>query len=215
MARSPERLDAVVNNAGIVVDGPVEGLALPELRRQLEVNVVGQVAVTQAVLPRLRRHRGRIVFISSVSGRLSTPWTGAYNASKFAIEAIADALRIELRTWAIPVILVEPNSTDTDLWRTALDKVDATEAALSPQHRALYAVQAQGMRRATKVIQRQAVPVERVVQAIEQALSDERPRARYPVGVQSRVQLVLSALTPTRVMDALLAKALGVPRAPG
>jgi NAD(P)-dependent dehydrogenase (short-subunit alcohol dehydrogenase family) len=210
----PAQLDAVVNNAGIVVDGPIEGLASAELRRQLEVNVVGQVAVTQAVLPRIRASRGRIVFISSLSGRISTPWTGAYNASKFAIEALADAMRLELRPWGIKVILVEPTSTDTDMWRTALEKLDATEAALSPEHRRLYHPQADGMRRATKLIQRQAVPVQGVVATIARALTDERPKARYPVGLPSKVQLALTAVTPTRVLDAALGRALGVPRGP-
>src|SRR6476620_1492964 len=93
----PERLDALVNNAGIVVGGPMEGVALDALRDQLEVNVVAQVAVAQAVLPALRRAQGRIVFVSSVSGRVATPMMGAYNASKYAIEAIADAMRLELR----------------------------------------------------------------------------------------------------------------------
>jgi NAD(P)-dependent dehydrogenase (short-subunit alcohol dehydrogenase family) len=97
----PRRLDAIINNAGIVVDGRIEALALEDLRRQLEVNVVGQVAVTQAVLPLLRESRGRIVFMSSVSDRMSAPRTGAYNASKPALEGLADSLRIELRPWGI------------------------------------------------------------------------------------------------------------------
>src|SRR3954454_1031990 len=87
------RLDGLVNNAGIVVGGPVEAVPIPELRRKLEVNLVGQVAVTQALLPKLREARGRIVFISSVSGRVATPLTGPYNASKFGLEGIVDALR--------------------------------------------------------------------------------------------------------------------------
>jgi NAD(P)-dependent dehydrogenase (short-subunit alcohol dehydrogenase family) len=95
----PERLDAVVNNAGIVVDGPIEALTLEDLRRQVEVNVVGQAAVTQAVLPRIRASRGRIVFVSSLSGRVATPFMGAYSASKLALEWLADSLRIELRPW--------------------------------------------------------------------------------------------------------------------
>ena len=103
----PQRLDAVVNNAGVVVSGPIEAVPPAELRRQLDVNVVGQVAVTQAVLPRLRAARGRVVFVSSLSGRVSTPMTGAYSASKFALEAVADALRMELRPWGVRVVLVE------------------------------------------------------------------------------------------------------------
>ena len=131
-AALPERLDAVVNNAGIVVSGPVEAVPLDELRRQLEVNVVGQVAVTQAVLPKLRASRGRVVFVSSLSGRISTPMTGAYNASKFALEGLADALRMEVRPWGIRVVLVEPAQTDTDMWREADGALDEAVAGLSP-----------------------------------------------------------------------------------
>lgn len=210
----PDRLDALVNNAGVVVDGPIEAIALDDLRRQFEINVVGQVAVTQAVLPRLRQSRGRIVFMSSVSGRLATPWTGAYNASKFALEALADSMRMELRPWGIKVILVEPTSTDTDLWRDALNQLDRTEAALAPEHRRLYAKHLVGMRRTTKVIQKQAVPPEHVVDVVEKALTASRPRARYPVGVLSKVQLALGAITPTPVMDVSLARLIGVPRKP-
>ena len=114
-----DRLDALVNNAGIAVGGVLEAVPLDELRHQLEVNVVGQVAVTQAVLPKLRAASGRIVFISSVSGRVSAPIMTPYTASKYAIEAIADGLRIELRPWGINVVLVEPGSIDTDIWRGA------------------------------------------------------------------------------------------------
>lgn len=210
----PAHLDAVVNNAGIVLDGPIEAIVPDDLRHQLDVNVVGQVAVTQAVLPRIRESRGRIVFISSVSGRISTPWTGAYNASKFALEGLADALRIELRPWGIKVIIVEPSSTDTDLWRTALEQLDRTEAALSAEHRRLYARHVVGMRRTTKLIQKQAVPVANVVATVEHALTDPRPRARYPVGAVSKIQLAMGAATPTRVMDAALARLTGVPRKP-
>jgi NAD(P)-dependent dehydrogenase (short-subunit alcohol dehydrogenase family) len=208
----PARLDAVVNNAGVVVDGPVEAVALDDLRRQLEVNVVGQLAVTQAVLPRLRESQGRVVFISSVSGRIATPWTGAYNASKFAIEGLADALRIELRPWKIKVILVEPSSTDTDMWQGALEQLDATQAAMSDEHRRLYAGHVKGMRRTTKMIQKQAVPVEHVVAAVQRALNDRRPKARYPVGAVSKIQLAMDAATPTPVMDAALATLTGIPR---
>lgn len=131
-AALPERLDAVVNNAGIVVGGPVETIPPDEVRRQLEVNVVAPVAVTQAVLPMIRAAGGRIVFVSSVGGRVSSPVTGVYAASKYAIEALADALRMELRPWGIHVSLIEPGAIDTDMWRTAMDVADATEAAMTP-----------------------------------------------------------------------------------
>jgi len=208
----PAELDAVVNNAGVVVDGPLEAITMADLRRQLEVNVVGQLAVTQAVLPRLRSSQGRIVFISSVSGRIATPWTGAYNASKFALEGMADSLRIELRPWKIKVILVEPAATDTALWQDALTQLEATTSAMSDEHRRLYAGHVKGMTRTTKMIQKQAVPAEHVVRAVERALNDRRPKARYPVGAPAKVQLVMDAVTPTPIMDASLATMTGIPR---
>jgi NAD(P)-dependent dehydrogenase (short-subunit alcohol dehydrogenase family) len=117
-AKLPATVDAVVNNAGVFVGGPVEAVPLAELRRMLEINLVGTLAATQAVLPRLRSSRGRIVFVSSVSGRVVTPMFGAYAPSKFALEADADALRMELAPWGIRVAVVEPAQTDrASSWR--------------------------------------------------------------------------------------------------
>jgi NAD(P)-dependent dehydrogenase (short-subunit alcohol dehydrogenase family) len=207
----PERLDAVVNNAGIVVSGPLETLSADELREQFEVNVVGAVALTNLVLPRLRESRGRIVFVSSLSGIVSTPMTGAYNASKFALEAIADAWRLELRPWGIGVSLVEPAMTDTDLWRKAPETLEAEAAEMSAEHRALYGEHLDGMRKTVPRIQKMAKPVEGVAAAIEKALTAARPRARYPVGVDVRVQAALSGVTPVRVKDAAFGRLTGMP----
>jgi len=208
----PERLDAVVNNAGIVVSGPMEGLPLDEVRRQFEVNVVGQVAVTQAVLPKLRASRGRVVFVSSLSGRVSTPMTGAYNASKFALEGLADALRMEVRPWGIRVVLIEPAQTDTDLWRDADKALEESVAALSPGHRELYARHIDGARRMIPRSQRMASSVDGVAAAIERALIARRPRARYVVGAGPKVQGALAQVTPTGALDAALRLATGIPR---
>jgi NAD(P)-dependent dehydrogenase (short-subunit alcohol dehydrogenase family) len=208
----PERLDGVVNNAGIAIGGPIEGLPLDELRRQLEVNVVGQVAVTQAVLPRLRASRGRVVFVSSLSGKVSTPMTGAYNASKFALEGLADALRMELRPWGIKVVLIEPAQTDTDMWREADGALDEAVASLAPEHRELYARHIEGSRKMIPRSQKMASPVDGVAGAIERALTASRPRARYVIGVGPRIQGVLANVTPTPVLDTALSAALGVPR---
>jgi NAD(P)-dependent dehydrogenase (short-subunit alcohol dehydrogenase family) len=208
----PQRLDAVVNNAGIVVGGPVEGVPVDELRRQLDVNVVGQVAVTQAVLPRLRAARGRVVFVSSLSGRVATPMTGAYNASKFALEGLADALRMEVAPWGIKVVLIEPAQTDTDMWRTADDALEEAVGTLSPGHRELYARHIEGWRKSIPRSQKMASPVDTVAAAIERALTARRPRARYVVGAGPRVQGALARVTPTSALDAALRAATGVPR---
>jgi NAD(P)-dependent dehydrogenase (short-subunit alcohol dehydrogenase family) len=210
--RLPSRLDAVVNNAGVVVPGPLEGLPLAELRRQLEVNVVGQMAVTQAVLPRLRAARGRVVFVSSLSGRVSTPMSGAYNASKFALEGMADALRMELAPWGVKVALIEPAQTDTDIWRSAEEDAERATALLDPHHRELYARHIAGYRKTIPRSQRMAAPAEGVAAAIEKALTDRRPRARYVVGGPARAQALLAQLTPSPVLDLLLRTGTGVPR---
>jgi NAD(P)-dependent dehydrogenase (short-subunit alcohol dehydrogenase family) len=210
----PPTLDALVNNAGIVVGGPIEAVPLDELRRQLEVNVVGQVSITQALLPRLRPVRGRIAFVSSVSGRISTPMTGAYSGSKFALEAIADALRMELRPWHIPVVLIEPAQTDTDMWRTAEDLLEEVVGDLTPEMRALYAGHIEGQRAAIPKSVKMAVPVENVAEVIERSLTAKRPKARYVVGAGPRVAAGLVPLLPSRLRDAVLAGSSGVPRRP-
>jgi NAD(P)-dependent dehydrogenase (short-subunit alcohol dehydrogenase family) len=208
------QLDAVVNNAGIAVSGPLEGLALAELRRQLEINVTAQLAVTQAVLPALRASRGRVVFVSSLSGRVATPMMGAYNASKYALEGMADALRMELSPWGVKVVLVEPAQTDTDLWRNAEETVEQTVAGLSDQHRQLYEKHITGMRKGVRLSQKLAAPADGVAVVIEKALTASRPRARYVVGTPARVQASLLPLTPTPVLDFVLKAASGVPRRP-
>jgi NAD(P)-dependent dehydrogenase (short-subunit alcohol dehydrogenase family) len=205
-----DRLDLLVNNAGIAVGGVVEALPLDELRRQLEVNVVGQVAVTQALLPALRAASGRIVFISSVSGRTSVPALTPYAASKFAIEAIADGLRVELRAWGIDVVLVEPGSIDTDIWRSGLEQFDTTVAAMTDEHRRLYGRLLEGSRKLIASTAKRAVAVDKVVDVIEEAATASRPRARYVAGLDARIQIALRTLLPARAFDALMARLLGV-----
>jgi NAD(P)-dependent dehydrogenase (short-subunit alcohol dehydrogenase family) len=203
------RLDALVNNAGVVVGGVVEALDLEDLRHQLEVNVVGQVAVTQALLPALRAAAGRVVFMSSVSGRVSAPVMTPYTASKFAIEAIADGLRVELRQWGIRVVLVEPGSVDTDLWRGAEAQFDAGVAAMTDEHRRLYGSLLAGARKMVRATAKRAAPVDKVTAAIVAAVTAERPRTRYVVGADARGQVLLKAALPDRAYDALVARVTG------
>ncbi len=207
----PDRLAAIVNNAGIVVSGPMETVTPDEWRKQLEINVIGQLAVTQAVLPRLRRSRGRVVFISSVNGRLSMSLIGAYCASKFALEAAADALRMELRPWRIGVAIVEPGQTDTDMWRTADDMVDQTAATLTAEQRDLYARHIAGMKKMIPMSQKLAVPAEKVSAVVEEALTARRPRARYVVGVGPKLQVALMTNLPAWVRDGVLRRVSGQP----
>jgi NAD(P)-dependent dehydrogenase (short-subunit alcohol dehydrogenase family) len=200
----PERLAAVVNNAAMVVRGPMEAIPPTELRRQLEVNVVGQLAVTQVALPRLRRSHGRVVFISSLNGRVSFPLLGAYCASKFALEAAADALRMELKSWDIPVVIIEPAQTKTDMWRAAQSRLDEMSPAISEETRQLYEQHLQGLAKVIARSQKMAVPPTRVVEVIEEALTARRPRARYVVGLGPKLQLAFVTKLPTAMRDRLL-----------
>ncbi len=213
-AQLPAELDGLVNNAGIIVNGPVEGLTLDDLSRQLDVNVTAQIGVTHAVLPRIRAAKGRIVFISSVSGLIATPGTGAYNASKFALEALADALRMELRPWGIRVSLVEPGPIRTDMWGGALEQHDAMVAALTEEHRVLYAPHLAGTRKLLGRMQKLAADPQKVVDAVDHALTARRPKSRYLLDASSRIQKTVMGLTPTPIRDAVLAAATTSKRRP-
>jgi len=210
----PERLDAVINNAGIAVAGPVETVSPDSWREQLEVNVIGQFAVTQAVLPQLRKARGRVLFVSSVNGRIATPMLGPYSASKFALEAAADALRVELRAWGISVVLIEPAQTDTDMWRTAGDMVLEVEAGMSPAHRDLYAKHIVGMKKFVPRARKIASPTDKVVAVVEEALTARRPKARYVVALLPKIQIMLVTNMPAGLRDRLMGFMVGLPRRP-
>jgi len=195
--RELQPLDGLVNNAGIAVTAPLEHLPLDELRRQLEVNVVGQLAVIQACLPALRAANGRIVNVSSISGRVALPLFGPYAASKFALEALSDALRREQRE--VPVILVEPGAIATPIWDRSIDAADALWDAM-PQDR--YAPLVARMRALAATPKRD--PPELVARVIATALTTARPRTRYVIGRSARVQAALARALPGRAMDQLL-----------
>lgn len=211
-AQLPDRLDALVNNAGIGVLGPVEAVSMPDLRRQFEVNLFGQVAVTQAVLPQIRAARGRIVFISSTGGRAPVMMEGAYCASKFAVEGLADVLRGELRPWHIDVAVVEPGPTDTGPWREIQSMLEAMEEGLSTTHRELYAQHIRGMLKLVNTLQSRTAPPDVVARVVERALTARRPRARYAAGTQAQAMVTMNAILPTRVNDAIGARLLGLRR---
>jgi NAD(P)-dependent dehydrogenase (short-subunit alcohol dehydrogenase family) len=203
----PAELNGVVNNAGIIVNGPVEGLTLDDLSRQLDINVTAQIGVTQAVLPKLREARGRVLFMSSVSGLITTPGTGAYSASKYAIESLADALRMELRPWQIRVSLIEPGPIRTDMWGNALDDYDRMTAQLAEQHRELYASHLAGNRKLLARLQKLASDPKKVVKAVDHALTSKHPKRRYLLDSLSRAQKAFASLAPTAISDAVLAGA--------
>jgi NAD(P)-dependent dehydrogenase (short-subunit alcohol dehydrogenase family) len=202
------RLDALVNNAGIGFGGPLELVPIDDLRNQLEVNVLGPVALTQALLPALRRARGRILFISSVGGRVAMAFTAPYAASKHAIEAIGDALRVELRSSNVQVALIEPGSVATPIWDKAHVQADAV--SIPPELQGAYGNVPAAMNKVLEETARRGVPPERVAETIERALGARRMKARYVVGTDAKVMLLLKALLPDLLFDRVVRRALGV-----
>ena len=200
----------IVSNAGISPGGPLEITSVENLRRCLEVNLVGAVAVTQAFLPSLRTGGGRIVLMGSISGRLPSPMLSYYSASKSALAAIADCLRVELRQWSIPVSLVEPGAVKTPIWDKGLREADKWMES-PPWGAELYMEAAKSAR---KLIVRRAgagVSAERVAAAVVHALTSPRPSTRYLVGSDAYIQAALRA-APDRVRDMILARVLGISR---
>lgn len=200
-------LYGLMNNAGITVNGPLEFLELDELRRQLEVNVIGQVAVTQAFLPMLRAAKGRIVNTGSIAGFFSTPMLVPYAMSKYAMEAFSDGLRRELRPLGVSVSLLEPGSIATPIW----EKGQTAAAALSEDESSdlleVYGPLVRSIQKFAHVAERDAEPTEVVVRDVLHAFTASRPRTRYLMGGGARARKWMSRL-PDRLGDRLLAKAL-------
>jgi NAD(P)-dependent dehydrogenase (short-subunit alcohol dehydrogenase family) len=197
------RLDGLVDNAGIAIAAPLEHLPLDELRRQLEVNVVGQLAVTQALLPALRAARGRVVLIGSIAGRSALPFLGAYAISKFALEALADTLRVELAPDGMHVSLVEPGTIATPIW----SKPQPVADTLSPEALDRYGSRMARFRSTAATRSAKAAPVDSVARAVEHALTDEHPRTRYLVGRDAHIRATIERL-PDRLRDRVLRRTL-------
>ena len=205
-------LSGLVNNAGFALAGPLELLPIADLRRQLEVNVIGQVAVSQAFLPLLRQGRGRIVNMSSIAGRAATPFLGPYCASKFALEAVSDALRSEVRPWGITVSLVEPGAVQSEIWERSKTHAEAALSQTRPDQLALYKIQLEKLRELMIKVQRRAIPAVDVAKVVAQALTATRPRTRYLVGYDAKFRALLKFWLPDSMQDALLEWFLGLPR---
>jgi NAD(P)-dependent dehydrogenase (short-subunit alcohol dehydrogenase family) len=201
-AKEPRGLAGLVNNAGMAVPSPLELVPLDELRRQMEVNLIGQLAVTQAFVPLLRKARGRIVNIGSIGDRVVQPMAGAYHMSKYALAAMNDTLRLELRGWGIDVVLVEPGAIATPIWDTSLKLADDLLPRV-PGAIELYGSQIEAARADAK---RQAVrgaPPDTVARAILTALTTRRPKTRYLVGPDAKIISLLARL-PDRIKDRLI-----------
>lgn len=205
----------LVNNAGIVIPGPLELLPIADFRHQIEVNVTGQLAVTQGFLGLLRQGRGRIVNMGSISGRSAVPFMGAYNASKFALEGLTDAMRMELRPWGISVSIIEPGAIATPIWEKSLSQADTDQENLSQSALNLYGQAMQAVRKSVGIIASKGIPADIVAQSVLHALTAKHPKTRYLVGQDAKIGVFLKRLLPDKVYDRLILYSMGLSKEAG
>jgi NAD(P)-dependent dehydrogenase (short-subunit alcohol dehydrogenase family) len=203
IARDHGRIDVLVNNAGFSVSGFVEDLSLDEIRMQLETNFFGAVAMSKAVLPIMRQQRsGHIIQISSIGGQVAYPMLSAYSASKFALEAFSEALRIETHSLGIRVVLIEPGSFDTDIWTRNVVVAKGALDENSPNR--------ERSRRFSQVIKqssRRREDPREVARLIVRVAKDPNPKLRYLIGRAVRTQIWLKRLAPWSRYERIIAKA--------
>jgi NAD(P)-dependent dehydrogenase (short-subunit alcohol dehydrogenase family) len=204
-------LVGLVNNAGVGDGGPVETMDLDILRNVLEVNLVGQVAVTQAFLPLIRKAPGTIVFIASIGGRIASPFMSPYNTSKFAIEALGESLRQELAPWGIDVVVVEPGSIDTPIWEKGAQTIDEQMAKLKPAAKRLYSKQLRRMDEVLRETASRGIAPEKVAKTIHTAIQSESPKHRYLVGRDAKIAARLKRNLPDRTFTKLIGRQMKMP----
>ncbi|WP_392533511.1 SDR family oxidoreductase [Nostoc sp. C117] len=200
----------LVNNAGIAVPGPLELLAIAEFQHQMQVNVTGQLAVTQAFLGLLRQSRGRIVNMGSIAGRSPTPFLGAYNASKFALEALTDVMRMELRPWGISISIIEPGSIATPIWDKSLTQSEIGQQNLSQSAQNLYGQAMDIVRKKMQIIASKGISPDMVAQAVIHALTAKKPKTRYLIGQDAKIGALVKHILPDELHDRLILYSMGL-----
>jgi NAD(P)-dependent dehydrogenase (short-subunit alcohol dehydrogenase family) len=199
-------LRAVVNNAGVIVQGPLELVPADELRRQFDVNTLGPVFVVQEFLPLVRAGAGRIVNVSAPTGRIAVPFLAPLSGSKAALEFLSSALRLELAAWRIPVVVVEPGSTSTSIFARAGEAEKEAQSRVNQDRLALYRAHLAGVAKASGGVS--PGPVDKVAEAIVKAVETRRPKRRYVVG-DARMFSVLLRL-PVRLRESVVVAAFGL-----
>lgn len=205
------QLRGIVNNAGIAVGGPLEFIDLDDVRRQFEVNVIGQIAVTQAFLPILREHGPpdpRIVFTSSIGSRVAAPFIGPYAASKHALNGVAESLRRELLPWGFRVSVLEPATVSTPIWDKGKDDVAGVVDGLPPRGLELYGDAIGSMQAIVDGANESGIAPSVVADAAHHALFSRRPKAEYLVGREAKMMVTASTVLPYRAFDRLVVRTM-------
>lgn len=209
-----EGLSGLVNNAGIVVGGPLEFIPVSEIRKQFEVNVFGQISVIQAFLPLLRKAGGRIVNMGSIAGIMALPFIGPYCASKSALEAMTDSLRVELMQWGIAISIIEPGSVKTPIWEKSREAAGRLARNFPPQAFELYGPALKAYSPVVEKAARAGIDPDVVVRTIEHALTAKKPKTRYRVGREARMQAFFKKILPDWMLDRLVIRSIGLPKKP-
>ncbi|KOV86779.1 dehydrogenase [Nocardia sp. NRRL S-836] len=204
VAADERPLHAVVNNAGIQVNAPVEALPLAEWRHVFEVNLFGHVAVTQALLPALLRGGGRVVNISSVGGKAAMPTYGAYAGAKFALEAVSDALRREVEPLGVRVVVVEPGGVRTEMATRGIATANDLAGRMTPEQDRRYGGLVQAINSLMASGTSSGVTAQAAAEVIAKAVTARRPRTRYPVGRDAAVLTRLVRVLPDRALDRVI-----------
>ena len=203
VARDPLGLPlrALVNNAGIAVNAPVEALPIDEWRRQFEVNLFGHVAMIQALIPSLLRSSGTVVNISSVGGKVALPTYSAYAGSKFAMEALSDSLRREVKNLGVKVVVVEPGAVKTEMAERGIATADRLTAAMTTDQLRRYGDLIAAMSSLARSFDTDGVPADRAAKVIANAATAPRPRTRYTIGRDAAILARMSRVASDRFLD--------------
>jgi NAD(P)-dependent dehydrogenase (short-subunit alcohol dehydrogenase family) len=202
------RLAGLVNNAGIAVPAPIEHQPIDDFRHQIEVNLIGQVAVTQAFIALLRAARGRLVNVSSIGGKVAVPLLGAYAASKFALEGVSDTLRRELRPWGIEVSVIEPGTIATPIWDKGIASGEELQRTMGPDAERDYGALIATVRSASEEGARTGLPPDAVAKDVVHALTARKPRTRYLVGREAKSRGTAARYLPDRFIDSAIARVM-------
>ena len=204
VARDPLPLRALINNAGVAMNAPVETLPMAEWRRLFEVNLFGHIAMTQALLPALLRSTGTVVNISSVGGRLAMSTYGAYAASKFALEAVSDSLRREVAALGVKVVVIEPGAVKTEMAERGVATADRLNANMTTAQLQRYGDLTQAISAQARSFTRIGVPAEDAAKVIAAAATAPRPRTRYAIGRDAAILVRLARVMSDRLLDRIL-----------
>ncbi|WP_372088728.1 SDR family oxidoreductase [Tistrella mobilis] len=197
-------LRAVVNNAGIAVNAPVETAPLDEWRKQFEVSVIGQIAVTQALIPALLANGGRVINIGSVGGKIAMPGFGPYSAAKFAMEAVTDALRREIEKFGVKVVIITPGAVKTNMTDQGIKTADRLASVMTADQHERYDRVITAFKEQAEKFGRDGVPAEKAAAVISRAIRARKPKTRYTVGIEAAILTRMVRLLPERVLDSMM-----------